>query len=164
MFLRKNLFLVALLMSALSCRAELVIVSDSETTLPIVEVKSLSWIGNFSSGSLVVNYADGNQLFVPFSEITKLTLIPDVKEDPTTKEDDETKIQSTTTGKIVRASVSGDYLLIDGVTAKDVVTVFNTAGKCVARVGGANCVSLHGLPAGTYVAHVGGHSVKFIKR
>lgn len=164
MFLRKNLFLVALMMSGLSCHAELVIVADNETTLPIAEVKSLSWTGNFSSGNLVVNYADGEQMSVPFSEITKLTLTPDVKEDPTKEEEDATKILSTTSGKIVRASVSGDYLLLDGVSTKDVVTIFNTAGMRVAKVGAANCISLHGLHAGTYVAHVGGHTVKFIKR
>lgn len=163
MFLRKNLFLAALLMGSLGCRAELVIVTDSDTTLPIAEVKSLSWTGNFSTGNLVVNYVDGEPMSVPFSEITKLTLTPDVKEEPSTGEEDETKIK-TTASSVVRASVSGDYLLLSGVKAKDVITVFNAAGKRVAKVGSANCISLQGLPAGTYVAHVSGRSVKFIKR
>lgn len=164
MFLRRNLFLVALAMSCLSSNAELVIVADSETSVQIAEVTSLSWTGNFSTGSLVVNYKNGEKISVSFSEITKVTLTPDVKEDSTNGEEDPTWIQSTAADNVVRASVSGDYLLLSGVTAKDVVTVFNTAGKCVAKVGAANCISLHGLPAGTYVAHVGGHSVKFIKR
>lgn len=170
MFLRNNLFLAALLMGCLHGRAELVIVADSETTLPIVEVKSLSWMGNFSTGSLVVNYADGQQLTIPFSQITKLTMKPDeveVEQHPTTEDEqdgDPTKVQSVASDKGVSASVSGDYLMLDGVSAKDVVAIFNTVGKCVTRFKAASCISLHGLPAGTYVAHVGGHSVKFIKR
>lgn len=159
MSIRKQLFLAALLMGSLHGRAELVIVADSETTLPIAEVTSLSWTGNFNTGSLVVNYADGQQMSFPFSEIAKLTLKPDEVE-----EDDATKIHTAASDKVVRASVSGDYLLLDGTSAKDVVTIFNTAGKCVARLKAASCISLQGLSAGTYVAQIGGRSVKFIKR
>lgn len=157
MNIRKSLLFASILMGGLTARAEVVIVADSVTTLPIAEVKSLSWTGNFNTGSLVVNYADGKQTSVPFSEITNVTLAPDVKED-------ETWVKPTMTDRRVRVSVSGDYLLLDGVSAGDVIVISNMAGQQVKRVKAVSCISLHSLPAGTYVAQVVGRSVKFVKR
>lgn len=167
-----------LLAGSMTVRADIVIVNDSQTTLPTATVESISWTGDFKTGSLIFNFADGQQSAVPFAQIAQLKFAPDAKEE-TTEEPDGPKEPENPDNpdnpempdaiRQARAdslcvSVSGDYLLLKGLADGTPVSILTTAGQRVAHLPVTPCISLHALPAGTYIIKVGHRAVKILKR
>lgn len=163
---RKVVFLAMLLAGSMAARADLVIVAGSQTTLPVVAVESISWSGDFNTGSLVFNFVDGQRVAVPFSQITQLKFAQGASGEITDEPDspDNPDAIHLAESDSVCVSVSGDYLLLKGLPDGTPVSIFTLAGQRVARGLMAPCISLRALPAGTYIVQAGVRSVKVIKR
>lgn len=163
---RKVVFLAMLLTGSMTARADLVIVAGSQTTLPVVAVESISWTGDFNTGSLVFNFVDGQRVAVPFSQITQLKFAQGASGEMTDEPDspDNPDAIHLAESDSVCVSVSGDYLLLKGMPDGTPVSIFTLAGRRVARGLMAPCISLRALPAGTYIVRAGVRSVKVIKR
>ena len=69
MYSLRHIFMLLpiLALFSLSTSAEIVIVADTESSHEISEISSLSFDGDFSSGSLVVNYKDGTRSTHPIA-------------------------------------------------------------------------------------------------
>ena len=163
---RKAVFLAMLLTGSMAARADLVIVAGSQTTLPVVAVESISWSGDFNTGSLVFNFVDGQRVAVPFSQITQLKFAQDANGEITDEPDSPNNPDAIHLAESdsVCVSVSGDYLLLKGLPDGTPVSIFTPTGRRVARGLMAPCISLRVLPAGTYIVQAGARSVKVIKR
>ena len=166
---RKVVFLAMLLAGSMAARADLVIVAGSQTTLPVVAVESISWSGDFNTGSLVFNFVDGQRVAVPFSQITQLKFAQGASGEITDEPDEPDSPANPDAIHLAESdsvcvSVSGDYLLLKGLPDGTPVSIFTLAGRRVARGLMAPCISLRALPAGTYIVQAGARSVKVIKR
>ena len=79
MYSLRHLFMLLpiLALFSLSTSAEIVIVADTESSHEISEISSLSFDGDFSSGSLVVNYKDGTRSTLPIAKVSKVLFTAD---------------------------------------------------------------------------------------
>ncbi len=145
--------------------AEVVVVDDSQTTMSVAAVRSISWTGDFKTGNLVFHFVDGQQTTVPFTQIARIVFRTDDHENPSNPENPDTPdgMQQTAYDSM-RVSVSGDHLLLSGLPAQCDVRVFSASGCLVSRLVGSACMSLRALPAGTYIVQAGDRSVKILKR
>lgn len=155
--LRLRRLVLSVLSITLGCnalRAEVVITAETETSVRIADITDISFEGDFRTGSLLVNYADGTTLSSPIASIHKLTFQPD---------EDLTAIATTDLAPTV--SVCGNLLLVRSQGGSMVIT--NAEGKRVAASTlnkGLSTFSLSSLPNAMYVLNVNGHSVKFLKK
>lgn len=150
-------FFVSALLITLGCnapRAEIVITTETETSVRIADITDITFQGNFQTGSLQVNYADGTSAFTPIASIRKITFQPDAQEDAITPTTDVPVI-----------SIHGDLLFIHCKGGS--MTLHSAEGKHImaARLkNGINAFSLSSLPHGVYVLRANGHQVKFLKK
>ena len=135
-------------------RAEIVITTETETSVRIADITDITFQGNFQTGSLQVNYADGTSASTPIASIRKITFQPDAQEDA---------ITPTTDVPVV--SIHGDLLFIHCKGGS--MTLHTTDSKRImaARLkNGINAFSLSSLPHAIYVLRANGHQVKFLKK
>ena len=153
----KHLLCCLLLMTGvIAARAEIIIHADTESTLKIAEVRSMTFDGDFRSGNLVVNYTDGTSTLTPIASIQKITFRAEEHESEGIR---EVKVGHPT------IAVRGDMLLItaEGGRAR-VVCLDGRLVSTVALTAGATALSLASLPAGIYIIDVNGESLKLQKK
>ena len=153
----KHLLCCLLLMtSVIAARAEIIIQADTESTLKIAEVRSLTFDGDFHSGNLVVNYTDGTSASTPIASIQKIIF---------RAEEHESEGIQEVKGGHPTVAVQGDMLLITSVGGRARVVCLD--GKLVSTVtltAGTTPLSLASLPAGIYIIDVNGESLKLQKK
>lgn len=156
-FLRLRRLVLSVLWITLGCnalKAEVVITAETETSIRIADIIDIAFEGDFRTGALLVNYADGTTVSTPIASIRKITFLPD---------EDLTAVA--TTKDVPTVSVCGNLLLIHSQGGS--MTVCDAAGRKVAGTAlgkGLTTFSLEGLPNAVYVLNVNGHTVKFLKK
>ena len=153
----KRLLCCLLLMTGvIAAKAEIIIQADTESTLRIAEVRSLTFDGDFRSGNLVVNYTDGTSASTPIASIQKITFRIEGNES-----EDIRKVKRDKP----TIAVQGDMLLItaDGGRAR-LVSLDGRLVSVIQLTAGTSALSLASLPVGIYIIDVNGESLKLQKK
>lgn len=152
----KGIFVLAGMIAS-SCpvlRADVIITTETDTSVKIAAIKNLSFDGDFKTGNLVVNFTDGTQTATPIAQIRKVTFKAD---------EEESSIEATKDAPTI--STFGDFLFVNAHGGS--MQLFSMDGRCRLSSSldkGLNSFSLSGLNNGIYILSVNGHQVKIQKK
>ena len=147
--------LAMMILGTSSMKADIIISAESDTTVKVASVKSITFDGDFKTGNLVVNFIDGSNTTTPIADIKQITL--------KSEKADETAIANIDATPTVAVSKDMLFITADGGRA----SVYDTAGRQLNNVKldkGTTTLSLSALPDGVYIVNINGHSIKLNKR
>lgn len=149
-----SIIMSMLFMAVPTAKAEIIITAESDTTIQIKEVSSISFDGDFKTGSLVINYADGTHTSTPIQSISQISF-----KSESTEPDAINHVESAPT-----IAVQGDLLFIT--TEGGRAAIYDGGGRLVQQTElrqGTTTLSLAALPKGVYIVNINGHSAKISK-